>query len=387
MDLNKEIDKLDLYSFDNIMEETLQFCVFILKRHLNFDSIVISVIETNRVRWLLIENFSKNLDMSFLPASRSLKLTESPGVVELAWITEKILVYNSREEILERTAATNIPSNLERVISFSINDLIFQLCRTADLPPYSENDIFKVKKAKKMLLKMINLSVAMEEMKEQERRRKDASSMLFHDVTNKLSIISGLIYLIEEDGNNDPTFNSLKENVSLLETLFSKFQITMESYEELTVVIEEVEINTLIDEVIKLYNPHIQKKKHKITIKLLDNVKIKTDRLGIKRVIDNLISNGIKYTPDGGEITIQTSIDKNQFKITIIDTGHGISENDLKHVFTKYSPVHQMASQSERGLGLGLWSCQMIMNKLGGEITVNSEGRGKGSSFEVVIPL
>ncbi|MCG3218177.1 MAG: HAMP domain-containing histidine kinase [Candidatus Heimdallarchaeota archaeon] len=387
MDLNNEIDKLDLYSFDNIINETLQFCVFILRRHLNFDSIVISVIETNRVRWLLIENFSKNLDMSFLPASRGLKLTESPGVVELAWITEKIQVYNSREEILERTAATNIPSNLERVISFSINDLIFQLCRTANLPPFSDNDIFKVKKAKKMLLKMINLSVAMEIMKEQERRRKDACSMLFHDVTNKLSIISGLIYLIDEDGYTDQSSYSLKENVSLLETLFSKFQITMQSYDELTLVIEEVEINSLIDDVIKLYNPHIQKKKHKIINKLHDNIKINTDQLGMKRVIDNLISNAIKYTPDEGKITIQTSIDEKQCKITIIDTGHGISENDLKHVFTKYSPVHQMASRNERGLGLGLWSCQMIMNKLGGEISVYSEGRGKGSSFEIVIPL
>jgi signal transduction histidine kinase len=384
-----EKESIIQHSFDNIINEMLQLCKLIIKTYVEFDSIIISIVETNQVNWLLLKNFSNELDMSFLPKTRKLRLTDSLGIVELTWITEKTLIYNSREDIIKATAISDnlIPSGLERVISFSINDFIFQLCRTANLPPFSEVDLRKINQSKQLLSKIVNVAFTSEKMKEQEKRREKALTMLFHDANNKLFCISGLIQIIDEGEFDMKIVNSLKENVSLLTSLNKEFQLTMLSDDSIPSIVKEFEINALIDEVIRLYYPYFQKKKQNLVIEMHDDIRIKSDYLGLKRVIDNLISNSIKYTPDKGEIKIQLSIDEKECKITISDTGLGLSENDQKLVFQKYSPVHQLAVIKERGLGLGLWTSQMIMNKLGGKINVYSEGRSKGSTFKIIIPI
>jgi signal transduction histidine kinase len=372
-----------------IINETLQLCEIVVKNHINFDSILISIIETNQVRWLLLENYSKNLDMSFLPKVRDLRLTDSKGVVELTWITDETQVYNSRESIINDTAVSpdSIPLNFERLISFSVNDFIFQLCRTPNLPPFSEKEIEEVINLKVILSRLLRFTITLNKMKAQDTRRENELSMLFHDVNNKLLTVSGLLHLIEEGENDKFVINSFKENLLSLQTYCGKFKSVMLFDDHIQMVNEEINIKTIIDEVISIYHFNIQNKKQRIKLELQEDSRVNVDPFGIKSVIDNLISNAIKYTPDGGEITIQASIDGKECKITVIDSGLGLSEKDKELVFEKYSPVHQMAAQTERGLGLGLWSSNKIIKKLGGEINVYSEGRGKGSSFEIVFPL
>ena len=102
----------------------------------------------------------------------------------------------------------------------------------------------------------------------------------------------------------------------------------------------------------------------------------------LRRVIRGLIDNAIKYTPEGGRIAISASELDQTIAINVGDTGKGIPENDLPHVFDKF---YRVASESQTGVGLGLYLAQHIVAQLDGEITVESKP-GMGTTFSMILP-
>ena len=107
------------------------------------------------------------------------------------------------------------------------------------------------------------------------------------------------------------------------------------------------------------------------------------DRLA--QVMTNLISNAIKYTPEGGRVTVSTSISESGVKIDVADTGIGIPREDLPRIFERFYQVDK-ARGPRRGSGLGLAITREIVDAHGGTITVASPGPGKGSTFTVWLP-
>lgn len=102
----------------------------------------------------------------------------------------------------------------------------------------------------------------------------------------------------------------------------------------------------------------------------------------LRRVIRGLIDNAIKYTPEGGHIAISAREVDQALAISVSDTGKGIPENDLPHIFDKF---YRVASESQSGVGLGLYLAQHIVAQLDGEITVESKP-GVGTIFSVILP-
>ena len=103
-----------------------------------------------------------------------------------------------------------------RLVSFSINDFIFSLVRTSSSPPFSEKDIDEIKSLKQILSKMVSIAFTLDQMKTQDLRREQALAMLFHDVNNKLTCISGYLHILDEIEFDMKTFNSMKKNFHLL---------------------------------------------------------------------------------------------------------------------------------------------------------------------------
>jgi signal transduction histidine kinase len=107
----------------------------------------------------------------------------------------------------------------------------------------------------------------------------------------------------------------------------------------------------------------------------------------IIQVLDNLISNAIKFTKEGG-ITVKTQ-DKspeNYVLVSVIDTGKGIAEDDLPKLFQKFQQIESVQENEEGGTGLGLAICREIITRHGGKIWVESK-LGQGSSFNFLLPL
>jgi signal transduction histidine kinase len=108
------------------------------------------------------------------------------------------------------------------------------------------------------------------------------------------------------------------------------------------------------------------------------------DATKLRQVINNLLSNALKFTPSGGLITIDLQQHGANAVITVSDTGEGIPREFLPRVFDRYA---QVGERRLGGMGLGLAIAKQIVDVHGGSIAASSEGPGKGSTFVVILPL
>lgn len=106
----------------------------------------------------------------------------------------------------------------------------------------------------------------------------------------------------------------------------------------------------------------------------------------ITQVIDNIIGNALKYSPDGGEIRVTLVVKPSKVLLTISDQGMGISKNDLANVFKRFYRVDQARNSQTGGTGLGLSIVKNIITLHGGSIDAQSQGIGKGTSFIICLP-
>jgi two-component system phosphate regulon sensor histidine kinase PhoR len=114
---------------------------------------------------------------------------------------------------------------------------------------------------------------------------------------------------------------------------------------------------------------------------------VRADREGLREMLDNLIDNAIKYTPDGGSVTARWQPgDDNTCRIEICDTGIGIKPEDQKRVFERFYRVDKARSRELGGTGLGLSIVKHLAQSFGGNVAVASEP-GKGSTFSIALPL
>ncbi len=147
-----------------------------------------------------------------------------------------------------------------------------------------------------------------------------------------------------------------------------------------------VDIDIVIKNNLKLFNLNIQKKNLKLITDIADNTFAKVDHYMLTTIIRNLISNAVKYTPENGEIKIQTTIIDNLVKISVSDTGIGIGEDDLKGIFEYGKRKVRPGVDDEKGVGLGLVVCKEFVERHKGEIHANSI-EGEGAVFVFTVPV
>jgi two-component system phosphate regulon sensor histidine kinase PhoR len=109
------------------------------------------------------------------------------------------------------------------------------------------------------------------------------------------------------------------------------------------------------------------------------------DEEAVRQIVDNLIDNAIKYTPDGGSVCVSCFGDHDEACIEVADTGIGIPRNDLPRIFERFYRVDKARSRELGGTGLGLSIVKHLMQSIGGQIEVASRV-GSGSKFTIHIP-
>ncbi|MFP5311529.1 MAG: sensor histidine kinase, partial [Actinomycetes bacterium] len=109
------------------------------------------------------------------------------------------------------------------------------------------------------------------------------------------------------------------------------------------------------------------------------------DPLRIGQVLDNLVSNAIKYSPDGGTVNVSAQADRQWVRLSVTDTGMGMSSEDAARAFNRFFRADSAQQADIPGAGLGLSITQMIVERHGGSITCQS-GEGQGSTFTVTLP-
>jgi signal transduction histidine kinase len=111
------------------------------------------------------------------------------------------------------------------------------------------------------------------------------------------------------------------------------------------------------------------------------------DALRMTQLVDNLIENAIKYSPEGGEIRVRVWREGDEAHISVTDQGIGIPAGDLPYLFDRFHRGNNVDDRQFSGMGLGLYICRGIAEQHGGRLWATSPGVGQGSTFHVALPL
>ena len=121
-------------------------------------------------------------------------------------------------------------------------------------------------------------------------------------------------------------------------------------------------------------------------MRVTPNVVMNGDRSKLEQIVYNLTENALKYTPDGGQITVTLQARGHNAILSVQDNGVGIPEEDQAHIFERFYRVDKARSRDTGGTGLGLSIVRQLVTMHGGTITVQSKP-GQGSTFTVQLPL
>lgn len=206
-----------------------------------------------------------------------------------------------------------------------------------------------------------------------------------HDIKTPLSSILGYVELMDKKGN-EKEFNSIQQSADhILNLLTNLLEFSSLEQGKLQVNNETFDLRQLCDETAEMFEPIAHQKNLQFYyLPAFEKAMVLTDRLKIKQILLNLISNGIKYTLEGS-VTFKARIGRNLIVFDIIDTGVGIPQDKLEEVFKPFVRI-ETYNQFAEGSGYGMSVVKGLIDLLGGEIHIDSEV-GKGSHFEARIPI
>ncbi len=153
----------------------------------------------------------------------------------------------------------------------------------------------------------------------------------------------------------------------------------------LQVLPERINLKSVAESITGLLKLNMETKKIQVEITIPDETTVFADLQMVNSVLRNLLSNAVKFTPEKGLIRIYSEIQDEMIKVSVADTGVGISESNLKKIFSAANTLRTFGTNNESGSGLGLMLCKDFVEKNGGKIWVESSP-GKGSIFSFTLP-
>lgn len=234
---------------------------------------------------------------------------------------------------------------------------------------------------------------ALQPMRESFQRLKRITAEAAHELRGPLTAISTTVELMQSRPEQLEAADARKltmiagatdQIISLVEDLRFLIQTDVDASPS-QLSHSPVALNDLLQDLTERFQPQAENKNIQFSPHLLATPLIKGDSHQLSRLFANLIENAIKYTQEGGKVSVFLEKRKRSAIIRIEDTGMGIAKEQLPHVFRQFWRSDNVRAHQE-GLGLGLAIVQAIVHRHGGEIEVRSE-LGVGSSFEVSLPL
>ncbi|MCT3449045.1 cell wall metabolism sensor histidine kinase WalK [Limosilactobacillus fermentum] len=231
---------------------------------------------------------------------------------------------------------------------------------------------------------------------EEERERKEFVSNVSHELRTPLTSVKSYVEALSDGAINDPELaprflgvvsDETERMIRMINDLLSLSRMDSGTAK---LNLEYVNINELFNHILNRFDMIIKneaadpsQKKYTIVRYFTKKdlwVEIDTDKF--TQVVDNIMNNAVKYSPDGGVITARLLETHNHVILSISDQGLGIPRKDLGHIFDRFFRVDKDRSRKQGGTGLGLAISKEVVNLLGGQIWVDSV-EGKGSTFYI----
>jgi PAS domain S-box-containing protein len=261
--------------------------------------------------------------------------------------------------------------------AFTVRDTRDRIYRLAGIV----NDISE-RKANEMMLR------------DADRRKDEFLAMLAHELRNPLAPIRNAIELLDPSRAPAPQdFETMRAVIGrqvrhlsrLVDDLLDVARITQG---KITLRQENVSLAAAIEAAIETVAPALDKKAHTLKTEMPDDsLYVIGDGVRIAQVLGNILSNAVKYTPQGGEILIDVRESDEVVQIAVRDNGVGMSAETIPVIFELFVQSQNSLERSEGGLGIGLPLARTLVELHGGQLEAFSGGPGHGSEFIVSLPL
>jgi two-component system phosphate regulon sensor histidine kinase PhoR len=231
-------------------------------------------------------------------------------------------------------------------------------------------------------------------LKKVDQMKSDFVSMVAHEIKSPMNSVLALVKVIQDGlaGNltekQQEILGRVSEKIKGLADLAAEL-LDLSRIESglITMEKERLQLEPLLHEQVGFHEAKARSKRVNLTIDPLPELPpVLVNKRSIEEVISNLITNAIRYTPEGGSITVSASPQKDYVRVSVKDTGFGIGKEDLDRIFERFYRVKNDQTRYITGTGLGLAIVKSIVDAHNGLIKVESE-IGRGSTFHVDLPI
>lgn len=223
-----------------------------------------------------------------------------------------------------------------------------------------------------------------EAFRAQDRFTADAS----HALRTPLAVLQGNADILERWGGNDPavlsdSIASIQRQARYMNKLVDSLLFLARGDSGMRQLNKEpIHMRALLDELVEeQISIDIS---HQYAVDCPETIRLLADRTMIRQLLRALLDNSVKYTPAGGRITLACREDGEGIRLSVADTGIGMEEEHLAHVFERFYRADQARSKATGGVGLGLSIAQAIVDVHGGKLLAESEA-GRGTSITAVL--
>jgi signal transduction histidine kinase len=228
-------------------------------------------------------------------------------------------------------------------------------------------------------------------LRAQDRAKDEFLAMLGHELRNPLTPILGMLDVMQLrspdvlTAEREAIEGQVRQLVRIVDDLLDLSRVTEG---KVTLHIEPLDLGDVIARAAATVASSVELKHLALHVELAPQTRLVVDGdlVRLTQTVGNLLTNAVKYTPERGTITITAARRGTTIAVVVRDTGIGISEEMLPHVFELFAQESRGLDRSGGGLGLGLTIAQRLARKHGGVITARSAGVEKGSEFELVLP-
>ena len=225
-----------------------------------------------------------------------------------------------------------------------------------------------------------------------ETMRNQFAAAVTHELRTPLVSINGYLdYVLSEEPNATlkdlrPDLEIAKHNADRLLALTNDLlDIQRMESGRLQLKVETVSFRDLLKQCIEEIQPLLEQKNQNLHMKIpTGRMPIRADHLRLCQAIVNLLNNAVKFTPNGGDITISVQENNGEIQVAVHDTGIGIDRKDLGRVFEPFAAIEKPTYY--KGTGLGLSLTKRLIEAHGGKIWASSPGKDQGATFTFVLP-
>ncbi len=236
--------------------------------------------------------------------------------------------------------------------------------------------------------------LAEEKLQQADRKKDEFLATLAHELRNPLSPIRTAVELMNKVAPSPSGMEQqareiiLRQTNHLVRLVDDLLDISRITHGKVALRQEPIELGDFVRPAIDTTQSLIDARHHKLSVQMPDQkIFVKGDVVRLSQVVGNLLANAAKFTPAGGQITLSAAVTDTKLTISVTDNGIGLDPQRAPHIFDLFTQADHAPDRAPDGLGIGLSLVRKLMDLHGGSVEATSEGLGRGSRFDITLPI